>query len=513
MDEHAMTMGRRWLPAALGAAFLSLLAAPAVLAARPVCGDNTCNGGETCDGSDFCQAPSCPGGQVAVCDVTCGGYTCMGASGSGTVELLFTDRTDDVSESNVSAEEQRLLDLIDNETVSIEASIDGLSRDNVISRLIAAHQRGVAVEVTADCQIVVADASPGYQQLIAAGIPVVDDNDTFDGPAANPGCTSNQTSGFVHNKFLIFGGQQTVWTGSTNLTDFGFNASQNTILILSGNAGIVDFYSAEFAEMFGNGASLRSGGTGRFGRQKTLDPGIGSFILADGTVVEVAFSPYDYTTTSDTEAQMDATIDSASDELLWTTYYLTYDPIRQRLDNNTATSKRGSVDPLTTDDYTQTATLINGGEQVLVTNFLGSHHWKMVCADPDAADGQVLVASHNFSSSSFNYNNENNVRILSPQIAQVARAEFDVVWNDPQNAGLVGCIHPGESYNQNSGSVHRCNDGYDNDFDGFTDTADPSCADFFQCGGSSCKAAGETCSSGTDCCSGTCLHGKVRTCG
>ena len=265
--------------------------------------------------------------------------------------------------------------------------------------------------------------------------------------------------------------------------------------------------------MFGNGLSLRDGGTGRFGQQKTLNPGIGRFTLADGTAVEVAFSPYNQNTTSDTEQLINATIDSASSELLWTTFFFTYDPVRGRLDANAAASKRGAVDPRTTDAFDDTQLLIGAGEQVLVTNFLGSHHWKTVVADADAADGQVLVASHNFSSSSFNFNNENSVRILSPAAAQAVRAEFEVVWGDPQNVGLVGCIHPGESFNENSKALHRCNDDFDNDFDGLTDTADASCAGPFQCGaGGSCWASGASCSDDAECCSGTCLRGRTRTC-
>lgn len=516
---------RNFATAARGALAALLLAglfvAPAA-AAPPVCGDGVCSGGETCDGTLFCKSTSCPAGTAPVCDATCGGFTCVdsggggGTTGAGTVELLFTDRSDNVAESNVTPEEQRLLDLLDGETVSIQASIDGLTRSNVVDRLIAAHDRGVTVQVVADCEIVVHQAEPAYQQLIAAGIPVVDDNNSFDGPSVTPGCTSNQTSGFVHNKFLIFGGQQTVWTGSTNLTDFGFNSSQNAIVVLAGNPDVVAFYQAEFGEMFGNGASLRDGGTGRFGRQKTLNPGIGRFTLADGTAVEVAFSPYNHNTTSDTEQLINATIDSAADELLWATFFFTYDDVRARLDGNTATSKRGAVDPRTTDDFDDTALLIGSGEQVLVTNFLGSHHWKTVIADADAADGQVLLGSHNFSNSSFNFNNENSVRILSPAAAQTARSEFEVVWGDPQNVGLVGCIHPGESFNENSKSLHRCNDAFDNDFDGLLDGADDDCAAPFQCGGSggggSCKLSGESCSDGVECCSGTCLHGRTRTC-
>lgn len=492
--------------------------APAAAAAPPVCGDGVCNGGEVCDGTLFCRSTPCPAGSTPVCSDTCGGYTCVdsgggGGTGAGTFDLLFTDRSDDVAETNVTPEEQRLLDLLDAETVSIQASIDGLTRSSVVDRLIAAHDRGVTVQVVADCEIVVHQAAPAYQQLIAAGIPVVDDNNSFDGPTATPGCTSNQTSGFVHNKFLVFGGQQTVWTGSTNLTDFGFNSSQNAIVVLAGNPDVVAFYQAEFGEMFGNGISLRDGGTGRFGRQKTLNPGIGRFTLADGTAVEVAFSPYNHNTTSDTEQLINATIDSAADELLWGTFFLTYDPLRDRLDANAAAAKRGAVDPRTTDNFDDTAILIANGEQVLVTNFLGSHHWKLVVADADAADGQVLLASHNFSNSSFNFNNENSVRILSPAAAQAVRAEFEVVWGDPQNVGLVGCIHPGESFNENSRPLHRCNDGFDNDFDGLVDGDDPDCAGPFVCGGGgSCKASGEACSGNAECCSGTCLRGRTRTC-
>ena len=518
---------RPLLVAALAVAALATLAtltaAPAS-AAPPFCGDGACNGGETCDGTDFCKATSCPAGTEPVCDALCGGYTCESTGGgggggggggtgdpAGTAELLFTDRSDDVAETNITALEQRLLDLIDTETIAIQASIDGLSRSNVVDRLVAAHQRGVTVEVTVDCQIYVADANPYYAQLASAGIPIVDDNDTFDGPSVNPGCTDNFGSGFVHNKFLVFEGQQTVWTGSTNLTDFGFNSSQNTVVVLADNPGVVDFFQAEFYEMFGDGVSLRDGGTGRFGQDKTLDPGIGSFTLADGSVVEVAFSPYNSSTTSDTEVLMNNTIDSAADELMWTTFFLTYDEICQRIDDNGATVKRGAVDPRTTDDFNDTALLIGNGEDVLVTNFLGTHHWKMIIADPDAADGQVLVGSHNFSNSSFNYNNENGVRILSPALAADARTAFDVVWNDPQNTGLVNCIHPGESYNENSRPLHRCNDNYDNDFDGYVDGNDFDCDAPFTCG-TACQPSGATCSDDADCCSGTCERGRFRTC-
>ena len=438
--------------------------------------------------------------------------TSAASAGSGTAELLFTERSDDVSEANISPEEQRLLSLIDQETAAIKASIDGLSRSNVVDRLIAAHNRGVTVQVTVDCEIAVVEGNPYYQQLMSAGIPVVDDNNTFDGPQVNPGCTSRDTSGFVHNKFLIFKGQQAVWTGSTNLTDHALNSAQNAILILSGNADVVNFYEAEFNHMFGNGLNLRSGGTGKFGRQKTLKPGIGRFTLADGSVVEVAFSPYNYNTTPDTLAQMNRTIDAATSELLWTTYFLTEDSVRQRLDANTAASKRGIVDPRTTDDNDDTAILISGGEQVLVTNFLGANHWKLVIANPSASGGQVLVGSHNFSSSSFNYNNENSVRILSPEVASTAKTEFDAVWNDPQNVGLVSCIHAGESYNGNSKPLHRCNDAYDNDYDGAADGADSNCAQPFVCGVNSCQPSGATCSTGADCCSGTCYNGRTKYC-
>ncbi len=434
------------------------------------------------------------------------------SAGSGTVELLFTTRSDDVSATNISSQEQRLLNLIDGETVAIKASIDAVSRTNVLNRLIAAHNRGVTVQVTVDCEVLVVGADPYFQQLISAGIPVVDDNDSYDGPSVNPGCTSRQTSGFVHNKFLIFKGQQTVWTGSTNLSDYGFNSAENSILILSGNSGVVSFYEAEFNQMFGNGLSLRNGGTGKFGRQKTLNPGIGSFTLADGTVIEVAFSPYNYNTTSDTEQQANRTVDAATTELLWTTYVFTYDALRQRFVSNPSAAKRGIVDPVASDGNDDPALLISAGQQVLETNFLGANHWKLIVANPYASGGQVLVGSHNFTSSSFNYNNENSVRILSPNLAGTAKAEFDAVWSDPQNTGLVGCIHSGESYNANSKPLNRCNDAYDNDYDGATDSADSDCAGPFVCSTLTCKPSGATCSTGSDCCSGTCYNGKTRYC-
>ncbi len=77
---------------------------------------------------------------------------------------------------------------------------------------------------------------------------------------------------------------------------------------------------------------------------------------------------------------------------------------------------------------------------------------------------------------------------------------------------LLGCIHSGESYNLSSKPLNRCDDGYDNDFNGLTDAADPSCAAPFTCAVATCAPSGAACTSDGACSSGTCLHGKTRTC-
>ncbi len=207
---------------------------------------------------------------------------------------------------------------------------------------------------------------------------------------------------------------------------------------------------------------------------------------------------------------IDSTIDSAADELLWTTYYLTYRPVRDRIDANGATSKRGAVDPRTTDSYNDTATLIANGEQVLVTNFLGAHHWKTVIADADAADGQVL--SH--PTTSRPARSTTTTRTAS---ASSRRRPPRPRAPSPTPSGTIRRT-PAWSVVSTRGELQPefeepppVNDAFDNDYDGLTD-APIRTAPRSSPAARLVQGFRRRCSSGTECCSGTCLHGRTRTC-
>lgn len=130
---------------------------------------------------------------------------------------------------------------------SARQTVDGAFYDiddpGIVQAFIQAKQRGVRVRIVTDTDNMVPkgeDARAGgplresIAQLQQAGIPVVDD----------------QRSGIMHDKFLITD-NQSVWTGSTNITSTSlYNHNNNAIII--NNREIAENYLSEFERMFTN---------------------------------------------------------------------------------------------------------------------------------------------------------------------------------------------------------------------------------------------------------------------
>jgi phosphatidylserine/phosphatidylglycerophosphate/cardiolipin synthase-like enzyme len=141
------------------------------------------------------------------------------ANASGTWwEVYFTDPLNmndprELAELRIAG---RLVEKINAAQTSIHIASFEFDLTPVAEALIAARQRGVDVRwVTDDEHGLEADEDPGHGQfamLQEAGIEV----------------RSDARSALMHNKFWIFDGQ-TVWTGSTNITQSGVFKQNNNV--------------------------------------------------------------------------------------------------------------------------------------------------------------------------------------------------------------------------------------------------------------------------------------------
>jgi phosphatidylserine/phosphatidylglycerophosphate/cardiolipin synthase-like enzyme len=219
-----------------------------------------------------------------------------------------------------------------------------------------------------------------YNQLAAAGIEVRTD-------AAPP---------FEHNKFLVFDGQ-TVWTGSTNLTDTGFTDNANNAISTT-SPYLAGLYSTEFDEMWG----------GAYGDDKT-DNTTHVLTYNGGKLVESYFSPTDYVAYAVHKelAAADSSIYFAM--FVWTDGMLA-DTIVERMGAGVTVS--GVWDALGAgNDASQDDKLCAAGALIKIENFPGKMHHKFAVINVDGSDPTVILGSYNWSSRG-GYENDGNTLII-----------------------------------------------------------------------------------------------------
>jgi phosphatidylserine/phosphatidylglycerophosphate/cardiolipin synthase-like enzyme len=120
---------------------------------------------------------------------------------------------------------ERLIQLIDQENKSLQIGIYCFTHSGIAKALIAAKNRGVAVEIVVD-PFSVKTRTP-LARLAKAEIPIY----VWTAPIIEDEKGKFQKSPIMHDKFCIFGGKR-VWTGSFNFTYQAdhFNA-ENAILL------------------------------------------------------------------------------------------------------------------------------------------------------------------------------------------------------------------------------------------------------------------------------------------
>ncbi len=281
----------------------------------------------------------------------------------------------------------------------------------VAEALIAARQRGVDVRWVTDDEFgLEADEEPERGQFAAlqnAGIEIRADN----------------RSALMHNKFIIFD-YQTVWTGSTNLTQNGIFKQENNVVMLHSPA-VAAIYEREFQEMW----------DGQFGPKSPSQLSEQS-VNVNGTQIWVVFTSED----AALEQAIIPIVNFAQSSVRFLAFSFTDFPLANAMIERAknGVSVAGVYENVGSDtDASEFDTLACAGIPVRRDGNPSFMHNKVIIVD----ERFVITGSLNFSTSAEESNDENVIILDNPEIASLYMQEFDRIWaqgTDPQ-PGSIAC--------------------------------------------------------------------------
>ena len=273
----------------------------------------------------------------------------------------------------------------------------------------------------------------------------------------------------MHNKFIVID-RKKVWLGSANIshTDVGSEYNANIAMVVK-NPEIARIYSDEFRQMFKHG---------RFSSSKNPRTEQKPLRFADGTIVEVFFSPQD----DPMNRAILEFIRRAKRSLDISMFFLT--------DTKAATAlkdavKRGVKVRLIYDALagshaaSKHSWLRDQGVDVRVENWGGKMHMKAAISDGT----DVLLGSLNWSSAGSMKNDENTLVIRHSQVlGGEMLTYFTSLWDAlaPADGGgsdrRAGRNPLRDPRAEGIESINSCHDGIDNDHDGSIDADDDGCS-------------------------------------
>ena len=335
--------------------------------------------------------------------------TVVNASGTWW-EVYFTDpvHVNDPADwqSSVAG---RLIEKINAAQSSIHIASFEFDLTPVAEALIAAKQRGVDVRwVTDDENGLEADAEPGHGQfelLQNAGIEV----------------RSDERSALMHNKFWIFDGQ-TVWTGSTNITESGiFKQDNNAIVIQSPQLAAI--YENEFQEMW----------NGEFGPRSPSQL-VQQSVVVNGSPIQVVFTSEDHAIA---EAIIPV-VNSATRSIRFLAFSYTDFPLAEAMIKRAqnGVNVAGVFEKVGSDtDAAELKTLSCAQVPVRQDGNGGFMHNKVIIVD----ERYVITGSLNFSTNAEESNDENVIIIDNPEIAKLYTQDFERIWSLASEAQGIAC--------------------------------------------------------------------------
>lgn len=323
----------------------------------------------------------------------------ISAASSDPVVYLTSNLTATTISTDITPMEQALLDHINGAVTSIDAAIYDFERVSLRDALIAAKQRGVTVRVVADDE---AHADPSYAlhfaALETAGIPIVDDQDS---------------TRIMHDKYLIIDGQ-TVWTGSTNVSDNDLTLNHNNSIVFN-SAQVANIFQYDFDQMI----------AGNFGSNKTAS--LTTTLTYNSFPLELYFSPQD-----NAISQVISEVEAATSSIDFAIFFFTEDTLRDALiaAHNRGVAIRGLWDTLgagngSSDDEA----LCAAGIPVKIENTSGKMHHKLMIIDANSDAPRVVTGSLNWTSAADNRNSENTVIVHDRATTQSYAAAFQTMWS------------------------------------------------------------------------------------
>ncbi len=307
--------------------------------------------------------------------------------------------------------EEKLIQLIDSSQVSIHIASFQFNLTPVAQALVEAKNRGVDVKwITDDKFGLQADLEPGAGQFAlikTAGIEVKDDAGR---------------SAYMHNKFWIFD-QQTVWTGSTNITANGIFKHNSNVLIIR-SADFAYIFEREFQELW----------SGQFGPRapSTIN---NQWAILDGSAVQVLFSAEDHAINN-----LIALVNDAKVSIRFLAFSFTDDPLAQSMVDRAkaGVDVKGIYETYgSTSIYSELKTFWCAQIPVRQDGNPSYLHHKVIIVD----NSIVVTGSLNFSSNGDDSNEENVVIVDNPEMAALYLQEFDKLWNQARDvpAGTFNC--------------------------------------------------------------------------
>jgi phosphatidylserine/phosphatidylglycerophosphate/cardiolipin synthase-like enzyme len=327
-------------------------------------------------------------------------------------EVYFTDPVNVNDPANwQSSIEGRLIEKINAAKTSIHIASFEFNLTPVAEALLAAKQRGVDVRwVTDDESGLEADEEPDrgqFAMLQNAGIEV----------------RSDDRSALMHNKFWIFDGQ-TVWTGSTNITENGIFKQDNNVIVIQ-SPELSAIYEREFQEMW----------NGEFGPTSTSQLN-NQAVVINGSGIAVIFTSED----SALEEAIVPLVGSANKSIRFLAFSFTDYPLAEAMikRSQNGVDVAGVFEKFGSDtDAAELDTLFCAKVPVRQDGNSSFMHNKVIVVD----ERYVITGSLNFSTNAEESNDENVVIIDNPDIAKLYMQNFERIWSlaPEPDAGEITC--------------------------------------------------------------------------
>lgn len=358
-------------------------------------------------------------------------YVATQSLSTGEIKVYFNHQVDTSFSQTQNAVnlgntlDDKLISLIDacvsTLDIAIYNSASPSSTTGIAGAINAAYARGVQVRLIYD-----GSTTSAMIPLINPAIPVL----------ASPDSSSY---GIMHNKFVIFDANSSdaniplVWTGSTNWTVVQIDGPDKNSAISIQDQSLALAYKLEFDEMWGSANATPDLVTSKFGPYKT-DNTPHNFIIG-GKAIQCYFSPSD-----GANSKIIAAINTANSDIDIATMLVTRTDIKNALLNkfNSGMTNINLVVDTQNPSGNQFSTiqsgLLPGHAQVCPLSGIMHHKFVVIDNFDSTSDPQVLLGSHNWSTSAETKNDENILIIHDANIANQYYQAFAYLY---QQAGGV----------------------------------------------------------------------------